>query len=159
MYKSFQEKKNCQIIAKTYCSITGIGFCCLINCRLHYPAGKATAELPTLQFSSLSSGKCQSLGLKSKLFSTICTAQKNNASFLPIWGLVSLTEVRLRKLFLFVCFTANRGTPLHSTVQRSLTIADVTSPAFGEAAKPDFCKTYLPCLPILSSFQGVQSSS
>lgn len=67
----------------------GIGFCCLITCRLHYPAGKATAELPILQFSLLSFGKCLSLGLKHKLFSIIYTAQKSNASFLPSWEVVS----------------------------------------------------------------------
>lgn len=79
----------------------GIGFCCLITCRLHYPAGKATAELPILQFSLLSFGKCLSLGLKHKLFSIIYTAQKSNASFLPSWGSMTL------KTFLFVCFTAS----------------------------------------------------
>lgn len=53
------------------------------------------------------------------------------------------------KTLLFVCFTASIRTPLYSSMQRSLNITHVVSSALGEAANPDFCKNYIPSLPVL----------
>lgn len=146
MYRSFQEKKNCQIIAKTYSWIMGIAFCCLITCRLHYPAGKATAE----QFSSR---KNISIGLKSKLFSITYTAQKTNV-FFPPFGDSNHKQKKDAESFFIFFFTPSISTALC----KDPWMLHMAS-AFEEKAKPDLSQNYTPPLPVLPAFQGGQSSS